>query len=226
MKVLLIGEQHAHLLRVRRILEEQGWRVDVRDDMFAAGEPETYDVVVVQPSSQRPDELQSELAGIRRQVMDAILVVLGEFSVEERARALRMGADEFLQGGTPATLLLARLLALLRLRSSRFRPVYEIGDLVVNLVQRRVSRSGRDVMVSQSEFQLLVLLVQNAGQTVSRSQIMEQLWGRNVTAEDNSLDAHVSRVRRKIDGPFTDKLIVTVRGVGYQLADWSFAGGR
>lgn len=145
-------------------------------------------------------------------------MVLGEFSVEERIRALDMGADEFLRRESSSALVLSRALALLRLRSERFQPSYQIADLTVDLLHRRVSRCGRELALSQREFQLLVLLAQHAGRTLSRSDLIEHLWGQALSAEDNALDVHVSRLRRKLDGPFAQKLIRTVRGVGYRLS--------
>lgn len=220
MKALLLGEQTTDLIRVGRVLEDHGWQVEMSDwtmcqlENRAEGACELVVAEVVTVDAQ----LQTLLEKIRVHCEDTVAMVLGEFSVEERIRALNMGADEFLRREASGALVLGRALALLRLRSERFQASYRIGDLTVDLLQRRVSRCGRELTLSQREFQLLVLLTQHAGRTLSRSDLIEQLWGQGSSADDNALDVHVSRLRRKLDGPFANKLICTVRGVGYRLS--------
>lgn len=220
MKALLVGEQCADLIRIGRVLEGHGWQVETKEWMKCRlqGPPDGACDLVVAEVLTVDAGLQSLLENVRVRCEDTVIMVLGEFSVEERIRALDMGADEFLRRESSSALVLSRALALLRLRSERFQPSYQIADLTVDLLHRRVSRCGRELALSQREFQLLVLLAQHAGRTLSRSDLIEHLWGQALSAEDNALDVHVSRLRRKLDGPFAQKLIRTVRGVGYRLS--------
>ncbi len=221
MRALLIDQRSADIARFGRGLEDHGWRVttiampdDVADDAIRTA---TYDMVMIDVVAIDA-ELHALLEVIRAHNDEAVVMVLGEFSVDERSRALNLGADGFLGRDTPITLLLGRALALLRLRAKHFQSSYLIGDLAIDLLHRQVVRSGHEIALSQREFQLLVLLARHAGQTLSRSDIIEQLWGQIQTADDNALDAHVSRLRRKLDKPFGGKMIRTVRGVGFRLA--------
>ena len=219
MKVLLIGDQNAVLARFTQALDGRGWMaktyttLDVDPQSLADAH---YDLFIIEVSAVDM-RLQELLDMIRRWGNDAVVLVLGDFSVEERTRALSYGADDFLCRETSGELLLARALALLRLRSKHFQSTYEIGDLMIDVLHRQVQRGGREIALSQREFQLLVLLARYAGQTLARSDIIEQLWGNARIENDNALDAHVSRLRRKLDKPFQQKMISTVRGVGYRL---------
>lgn len=220
MRALLIGEHDTDLLRFWRGLEDHGWQVGTAAGMEYLGIGSTtapYDMVIMAVDAVE-SKLQILLDAIREHSDETVIMVLGEFSVDERRRALNLGADDFLGRDTPATLLLSRVLALLRLRAKHFQSSYLIGDLAIDLLHRQVIRSGREITLSQREFQLLVLLARHAGQTLSRSEIIEQLWGQAQSADDNVLDAHVSRLRRKLDKPFERHMICTVRGVGFRLA--------
>ena len=95
--------------------------------------------------------------------------------------------------------------------------VYDFGDLTIDVGRRRVRRGGRDMLLSQREFQFLLLLAQESGSVLPRSTLIDRLWREDDGVGDNAVDALASRLRRRIDGPFGDKLIHTVRGVGYCL---------
>lgn len=217
MRALLIGEAHQDLARVGRTLADHGWHAEQRR-WLARDQISTsmlsLDLIIVGVSLV-DDSLRELLRQIRLAGCDAILFVLGEFSVEERIHALNAGADEFLRRESPGSMILSRVLAMLRLRSGRFKSHYHLGDLHLDLIHRQVTREGQEIALSQREFQLLVMLAQYAGKSVSRSFLLEQLWGPG--PDDNTLDTYVSRLRRKLDGPFDKKMVLTVRGVGYRL---------
>lgn len=220
MRALLIDESGAELARFARTLTDHAWQViHQRWPMHEAlmQLPTSVDMVLIAVAFV-DNRLHDFLQFLRKRGDDAIIIVLGEFSVDDRIRALNFGADEFLRRESPGSLLLSRALALLRLRSNRFKPQYEVGDLQIDLIHRRVSRAGSEIVLSHREFQLLVLLAQHTGQTLSRSFLLEQLWGQEQAADDNTLDAYVSRLRRKLDVPFRSRLVSTIRGVGYRLA--------
>ena len=93
---------------------------------------------------------------------------------------------------------------------------YQLGDLTIDVARRRVRRGGKDMLLTPREFQFLLILAQESGSVLPRSTLIDRLWQDEGVA-DNAVDALASRLRRRIDGPFGDKLIRTVRGVGYCL---------
>lgn len=219
MRALLIGEAHQDLARVGRTLNDHGWHADQQRWLERDQIPTSVlslDLIVVGVTLV-DDSLRELLQQTRLAGCDAVVIVLGEFSVEERINALNAGADEFLRRESPGSMILSRILALLRLRSGRFKSHYHLGDLHLDLIHRQVNRAGQEIALSQREFQLLVMLAQYAGKPVSRSFLIEQLWGQSQGPDDNTLDTYVSRLRRKLDGPFDGKMVLTVRGVGYRL---------
>lgn len=219
MRALLIGHHDYDLIRIKRVLESHGWCTSHSEWLHREDDHSRYgliDIIIISTNegSPSPSEL---LTRLRSNGETAVIMVLGEFSVDERIKALGLGADDFLRRDEPGAIVLSRALALLRLRSKRFQPNYRIGNLEIDLIHRHATRAGSDLSLSQTEFQLLVLLAQNADSTLSRSDIIEHLWADSRTADDNTLDAHVSRLRRKLDSPFPDKMLFTIRGVGYRL---------
>ena len=153
---------------------------------------------------------RARIAGLRRRIAHDLLVLLAANPGET------LGADEVIAWDEPAALA-ERLSALVRRRLG-FDDLYRIGDLTVDLAQRSVRRAGRPVLLTQREFQLLLLLARDAGDILPRSAIIERLWDGDLAITDNAVDALASRLRRRLDGPFTEKMLHTVRGVGYCLA--------
>lgn len=219
MRVLVIGRHCGPTQRIARILREAGWDVerisgpDALSD--AVSPPAGYDVIIVQPADKAP--APAILCRLRHRFSPSLLLLSGGFRAEERLSALATGADDMLDADAPGPLLMSRLIALLRLRRHEMRKTYRLKGMTVDIASRRVTRDGRDIALSAREFQLLVLLMQNAGRPLSRSTIIDRLWPDDLSVADNAVDALASRLRRKIDGPFETPLIGTIRGVGYTL---------
>jgi two-component system copper resistance phosphate regulon response regulator CusR len=176
------------------------------------------DLVVVEGSGA-DHGLGPQIAALRRDHAPRLVLMLAECSGPARTRAQALGADDILQRDAPADLLAARIIALLRLCSGVFRENYRIGDLVIDLRSRHVRRGQANITLSQREYQLVVLLAQHGGGALARSAIIEKLWPGDLAVGDNAVDALASRLRRKIDGTATDRLVHTVRGVGYRLGE-------
>jgi len=209
MRAYLAGEVTRPLLRIARILREQGWQTTFGPASTCAEGP--YDLIVLYHKG--PDSvMRSRIADLRRQVDHEMLLLLSD-----RSGAGSLGADDVIGWASPATLA-DRLVRLLRQRLDGYQDLYQIGDLTVDLSQRSVRRNGRIVLLSQREFQLLILLVGNAGAPLPRSAIIERLWHGDLGISDNAVDALASRLRRRLDGPFAARMLQTVRGVGYCLA--------
>ena len=216
MRVILVGETTRPLTRLKQVLGQRGWVVDGQAVIAAESAPcGPYDVVVI----ERGQALGAAVNTLRQTVEASLFLVLGDFLPGERAEILALGVDDVIQHDAQSDLLVRRLTALLRLRSASFCDVYQLDDLVIDINRRRVRRSNREILLSQREFQLLLVLAREAGAVLSRSAIIERLWADDLTVGDNAVDAVASRLRRRLDGPFGHKLLHTVRGVGFVLRE-------
>lgn len=214
MRAYLWGDPTPYLLRLERILAEHGWQVDREARLCGRGH---YQIAVLEDVG--PDRrVRGRIAELRRAIACDLALLLGDCRHGERVHGLSLGADDVIARDAPSTLVMGRLMAFLRLRLNRFQDSYRIGDLDLDLGRRRVRRRGRDILLSQREFQLLVLLARDAGVVLPRSAIIEELWAGDLAIGDNAVDALASRLRRRIDGPFGGRMLRTVRGVGYCLA--------
>jgi DNA-binding response OmpR family regulator len=138
-------------------------------------------------------------------------------NVDERARFLDAGADDLVQKPFAFTDLAARIRAVLRRGSQATRPQLQVEDLVMDRLSHSVHRSGHAIDLSPKEFSLLEFLMRHAGNPVSRSTIVEQVWRLNVETMTNVVDVYVNYLRRKVDSGYDRPLIRTVRGTGYQI---------
>lgn len=164
-----------------------------------------------------------EVLGTLRQqgIRTPVLLLTARDSIEDRVRGLDEGADDYLIKPFAFPELLARVRALLRRGRPDQNSTSTIADLEVDSGKRSVKRSGERIELTTREFELLVYLFQHKGHVVSREMIARDLWkepGRE-TPLDNVIDVHIARLRRKIDDPFNQKLLHTVRGVGFVLRD-------
>lgn len=150
-----------------------------------------------------------------------VLMLTARDAIEDRVAGLDSGADDYLVKPFAFAELLARLRVLLRRAGEREPGQFRIGDLALDLELRRVQRGGRVIALSPREFDLLAYLARHQGQTVSRQMLARDVWHeqRRATPLDNVIDVHVAHLRRKIDDGHAVKLLRTVRGVGFLLAD-------
>jgi len=148
-----------------------------------------------------------------------ILVLTGMSSIEERVLALDSGADDYLSKPFSFYELAARTRALLRRARGTPGRAMHIGDLFMDRDQMRVERGGKRVALSAKEFAVLECLMTNAGRPVNRSTIMETVWNAPYDSSSNLVDVYVKYVRDKVDAGCVEKLIHTVRGIGYVIAE-------
>ncbi len=154
-----------------------------------------------------------------------ILILASGARPGERAQALDLGADDFLLKPFAFSELSARVRALLRRGGHQADAILRVDNLEVSRVEHVVKRAGRKINLTPKEFALLEYLVRNAGQHVTRSEIMQHVWHLSDTMT-NIVDVYINYLRKKVDAPSECKLIHTVRGVGYQLQPRSRSGGR
>jgi two-component system, OmpR family, response regulator MprA len=210
--VLLVGPQ-AEALAPR--LEASGY-APLLDSAAADGaQPITPRVAVVSASAA------ARIPGLRQRLGSAtILLDLGHDSVEARSHCLASGADDFwLSGLGPSDLLMRLRLHLGLQQGSRLPdPQLQVADLTINMAKRQVRRGGRSVPLTAREYQLLLFLVERAGQVLSRESILASIWNDQQGAASNVIEVYVRYLRQKLEAGGERRLIHTVRGQGYCLA--------
>ncbi len=221
MKILLIEDDREAADYLERALGETGHTVHVArdgDSGFTLADGGDYDVLVVDRMLPRRDGL-SVVAGLRARGNDTpvlILSALGE--VDDRVTGLRAGGDDYLTKPYAFSELLARIEVLNRRAASReVETVYRVGDLELDRLSHSVRRAGQDIVLQPREFRLLEYLMRHAGQVVTRTMLLENVWDYHFDPQTNVIDVHVSRLRGKIEKGFDKPILHTVRGAGYML---------
>ncbi len=222
MHLLLVEDEPAIAAYVRRGLEEQAYAVDVTAsgrgalDWASAG---TFNVIVL-------DLLIPDLDGLAvcrelraRDVQTPILMLTARDALDDRVAGLDAGADDYLVKPFAFRELLARVRALARRGSVGARTSQiVVGDLVLDLAARRVTRGGKPIELTAKEYAVLECLMRAPGNVLTRTTIADEVWNYDVVNQSNVVDVYIRNLRRKLDDPFDVKLIHTVRGAGYRLS--------
>ena len=223
MKILIIEDDEATGAYIEKGLAELGHVVDRarngRDGLFlAAGQ--TYDVMIIDRMLPGIDGLgivkTIRAAGIRTPVL--FLTALA--GIDDRVEGFDAGGDDYLVKPFAFAELAARVTALARRPPISEKPtVLRVSDLEMDLLKRKVTRSGREIDLQPREFQLLEYLMHNAGRLVTRTMLLENVWDYHFDPKTNIVETHVSRLRGKVDKDFPEQLIETIRGSGYMIRD-------
>jgi two-component system OmpR family response regulator len=221
---LLLVEDDVKLARgLVRGLQREGYRVDVAhtgDDALRQAFERRYDGVVLDIMLPGIDGFSVCRELRRREQWQPVLMLTARGDVSDRIRGLDAGADDYLVKPFDFGELLARLRALFRRGPSEQSEVLEVGDLRIDAEARMVTRGGREIELTAREMAVLEILARNAGQVVSRTQLLEQVWEEEYDGSQNIVDVYVGYVRRKLEMPFDDRSVIrTVRGVGFILED-------
>jgi two-component system copper resistance phosphate regulon response regulator CusR len=182
---------------------------------------ELFDLVVLDWMLPGRDGIEILKTVRARGTKTPVLLLTARDAVEDRVLGLESGADDYLVKPFAFAELVARIRSLLR-RAAPGEPLKKtLGDLVVDLEARRVSRAGKPVDLTPREFDLLAYLLRQPGQVVTREMLAKDVWGEanRITPIDNVIDVHVTHLRRKVDEGHATKLIHTVRGVGFVLRE-------
>jgi two-component system, OmpR family, copper resistance phosphate regulon response regulator CusR len=220
MKVLIIEDEAKAAAYLKKGLSEHGFVVDTSENGelgLELTQQTDYDLVILDVMLPGRDgwTVLSRFRSIGNQT--PVLMLTARDAVEDRVKGLNLGADDYLVKPFAFSELLARVRTLLRRSPARQPEVLRVGDLEIEVAKQRASRGGKRLDLTPKEFALLSLLARRAREVVARSVIMEQVWDINFDAETNVVEVHVRRLRSKVDDPFPNKLIHTVRGVGYVL---------
>lgn len=221
MHALIIEDDAAIAEFIARGLREAGWAADIAlngNDGLDAALTQSPDVAIVDVMLPGRDGL-ALIDELRRQGRTTpVLILSARRSVDDRVRGLQAGGDDYLTKPFAFAELLARVQALVR-RASRTPEATSltVADLTMDLLSRRVTRAGQAIDLRPREFALLEYLLRNAGKVVSKTMILSHVWEYNFDPQTNIVDVLVSRLRDKVDKPFEQKLLQTVRGVGYVI---------
>jgi two-component system OmpR family response regulator len=223
MRILLIEDDKEAAAYLVKALREAGHVADHAPDgdtgAAMAGEG-GYDVLVVDRMLPKRDGLSivEELRKKGDHTPVLILSALGQ--VDDRVTGLRAGGDDYLSKPYAFSELLARIEALARRRQpGEVETVYRTGDLELDRLRHSVTRAGKPVPLQPREFRLLEYLMKHAGQVVTRTMLLENVWDYHFDPQTNVIDVHISRLRSKIDKGFGEPLLHTVRGAGYMIRD-------
>ena len=223
MKILIVEDDLEAAAYLSKAFRETGIVADHASDgesgLFMASE-NTYDVLIVDRMLPRRDgiSLISELRSRAIQTPVLILSALGQ--VDDRVEGLRAGGDDYLPKPYAFSELLARVEVLGRRKGTPEKDmVYRVGDLELDRLAHEVKRGGKEILLQPREFRLLEYLMKNAGQVVTRTMLLENVWDYHFDPQTNVIDVHVSRLRSKIERDSERPLLKTVRGAGYMIKD-------
>ncbi|MFA5951320.1 MAG: response regulator transcription factor [Hyphomicrobium sp.] len=223
MRVLVIEDDRETAQFLQKSLKESGHSADVAGDGetgLSMAQNGGYDILIVDRMLPRLDGLSVvkdlRKGGCRTPVL--ILSALGD--VDDRVKGLRAGGDDYLTKPYAYSEFLARVEALARRAVPEEQETrYAVGDLVLDRLSHRVMRGGEQILLQPREYRLLEYLMKHAGQVVTRTMLLENVWDYHFDPQTNVIDVHVSRLRSKIDKGFDRPLLHTVRGAGYMVRD-------
>jgi DNA-binding response OmpR family regulator len=219
MRMLLVEDEKNVAAFIRKGLEEEFYAVDVAEDgaeAFLMATSNEYDLMIL--DIMLPGMNGVELCKrLREKGLKApILMLTAIDSVDSKVECLESGADDYLTKPFAFSELLARIKALLRRTADSVSELF-LDDLRMDLLSRRVFREEKEVVLTPKEFSLLEYLLRNKGRVLTRTQMIENVWGYTFDPNSNVVDVHIKFLREKIDARFEKKLIHTVRGAGYVL---------
>jgi DNA-binding response OmpR family regulator len=224
MRLLLVEDEVEIQSFLQRSLTEAGYQVEAAGDARTAERmtiESTHDVLVVDLGLPDEDGLSLILRLRRLGLRAPVLILSARRSVDDRVRGLEQGGDDYLTKPFALAELLARLRNLVKRNSSSGAEATRLRvlDLELDLLRREASRSSEILNLTPQEFVLLEYLCRNAGRVVTRSMILDEVWGMRIQPDTNVVDVHIYRLRGKVDTDGRRPLIRTLRGVGYVLKD-------
>jgi len=223
LRVLLVEDDKKIASFIIKGLKQGGFAADHAADgedglHLALHEP--YDIAIIDIMLPKLDGLSLIEEMRRRKVNTPVLILSAKRSVDDRVRGLQKGSDDYLTKPFAFSELLARIQALVRRATGATETTrLQVSDLSMDLLSRKVIRQGKRIDLPPLDFAMLEYLMRNTGRPVSKTMIMEHVWGYNFDPGTNVVEARICRLREKIEEGFEKKLIHTIKGVGYVLRE-------
>ena len=222
MRLLIVEDDHDAADYIARAFREVGHIADQAndgEDGLALALERQYDVLIVDRMLPKRDGL-SVIGELRSKGVETPVLILSALGqVDDRVKGLRAGGDDYLPKPYSFSELLARVEVLARRRGGREDMVYRVSDLELDRLSHRVARGDEEIVLQPREFRLLEYLMKHAGQVVTRTMLLENVWEYHFDPQTNVIDVHISRLRSKVDKGFAQPLLHTIRGAGYMIRD-------
>jgi heavy metal response regulator len=222
---ILVVEDEIKITRfIKKGLEMEHYTVETAydgEEALEKSEINNYDLIILDIMLPKMDGVEVTRKLRENKIETPIIMLTARDTVDDRVRGLDAGADDYLVKPFAFGELVARIRALLRREKSVQSTNLKVGDLELNPATHEVFRAGKEVQLSSKEYRLLDYMMRRPGHVCTRTMIGEHIWGYNFTDDSNVIDVYISYLRKKIDKGFRNKLIHTVRDVGYKLQDKS-----
>jgi two-component system OmpR family response regulator len=224
MRILIIEDDSEAAAYLVKAFHEAGHVADHAADGlegYDRAREDVYDVLVVDRMLPKLDGL-SLIGGLRAQKVETPILILSALGqVDDRVRGLRAGGDDYLPKPYSFSELLARVEVLARRKhpAAGEDRVYRVGGLELDRLSHKLTRNGKEIVLQPREYRLLEYLMKHAGQVVTRTMLLENVWDYHFDPQTNVIDVHISRLRAKIDKGFDPPLLHTIRGAGYIIRD-------
>ncbi|WP_435547769.1 response regulator transcription factor [Desulfobacterium sp. N47] len=224
MKILIVDDEHSLLKQLQQIFENQRYTVETATDgeeafdkLFEA----PFDLIILDIMMPKIDGL-AVLQEIRKSgIKTPVLMLTAKGDVEDKIKGLDLGADDYLPKPFSSDELMARVRALFRRSGGQTESVLQVFDLKLDTVTRDVTKDGKPVELTPREFSILEFLLYNKNRVVSRFSLAEHVWGDafDPFSMSNFMDVHIKNLRHKIENFDNNRIIQTIRGVGYIIKD-------
>ncbi len=222
MRILVVEDNHKIANSIKQGLEQEAYAVDVAYDGeygYDLAVTEEYDVIILDLMLPKMDGL--EICRLLRDNENhtPVLILTAKGQLEDKVKGLNCGADDYLVKPFAFAELLARIRALSRRPKNNLGTKLSVGDLVLDTVNYEVSRAGKTINLTKTEFSLLEYLMRHQGKVLSKDQIIRHVWDYDADILPNTVEVYIGYLRNKIDKPFKEDFIKTVRGFGYKIND-------
>ncbi len=222
MRILIVEDEKKVAGFIKKGFEEETYAVDVAydgEEGYNLAEMGQYDLIVL--DLMLPKMNGMDVLGKLRdnKINTPIILLTAKDAVEDKVTGLNKGADDYLTKPFAFSELLARVRSLLRRGQTDTKTILQVGDLTLDLVSHKVNRNGEEIELTGKEYSLLEYFMRNEGKVLTRTMIAEHVWDYNFDTFTNVIDVYVNHLRKKIDKKHPEKLLHTLRGVGYVMRE-------
>ena len=221
MRILIVEDEHKIARALRKALEQENYAVDIAydgDEAHAMATTEPYDLAIIDrmiPGEYDGLEVVKEMRKAKIHTPVLLLTALG--TTADKTKGLDSGADDYLVKPFALEELLARVRALLRRPQEQHSVILSVGDLTLDTVTFSVQRADKNIHLTSKEFGLLEFLMRHEGRPMSKESIIAHVWDYDADVLHNTVEVYIKYLRNKIDTPFKNPLLHTVRGFGYKI---------